>query len=113
MSYLKVGLRIVYDTTYLNHYFMVTWCLSSIELLGGIFSDPIKNTVKPVLSGFSKGRPKIGFRGRLSLSAGQKYWRMLQEKFCNSFDLSYATICLQDLCFLFIFERPLKTGFTV
>ena len=34
-------------------------------------------TVKPVLSGHSKRRPKIGFQDRLSLSAGQKYCRML------------------------------------
>ena len=35
-------------------------------------------TVKPVLSGHSKRRPKIGFQDRLSLNAGQKYCRMLQ-----------------------------------
>ena len=36
-----------------------------------------KNTVKPVLSGHSKRRPKIGFQDQLSLNAGQKYCRML------------------------------------
>ena len=30
-------------------------------------------TVKPVLSGHSKRRPKIGFQDQLSLNAGQKY----------------------------------------
>ena len=35
-------------------------------------------TVKPVLRGHSKRRPKIGFQDRLSLNAGQKYCRMLQ-----------------------------------
>ena len=40
-------------------------------------------TVKPVLSGHSQRRPKIGFQGRLSLNAGQKYCRIL----CNTFDL--------------------------
>ena len=34
--------------------------------------------VKPVLSGHSKRRPKIGLQDRLSLNAGQKYCRMLQ-----------------------------------
>ena len=34
-------------------------------------------TVKPVLSGHSKRRPKIGFQDRLLLNAGQKYCRML------------------------------------
>ena len=38
------------------------------------------NTVKPVLSGHSKRRPKIGFQDRLALNAGQKYCRMLQGK---------------------------------
>ena len=35
-----------------------------------------KLTVKPVLSGHSKGRPKIGFQDQLSLNAGQKYCGM-------------------------------------
>ena len=33
------------------------------------------NTVKPVLSGHSKRRPKIGFQDRLSLNEGRKYCR--------------------------------------
>ena len=36
------------------------------------------NTVKPVLSGHSKRRPKIGLQDRLLLNAGQKHCRMLQ-----------------------------------
>ena len=43
------------------------------------------NTVKPVLSGHSKWRPKIGFQDRLSLNAGQKYCRMLQESILQYF----------------------------
>ena len=35
--------------------------------------------IKPVLSDYSKRRPKISFQDRLSLNAGQKYCRMLQE----------------------------------
>ena len=36
-------------------------------------------TVKPVSSGHSKRRPKLGFQDGYSLNAGQKYCRMLQE----------------------------------
>ena len=50
-----------------------------------------KATVKPVLSGHSKRRPKFGFQNRLSLNAGQKYCRMLQESILQYFrpSLSY------------------------
>ena len=44
-----------------------------------------KTTVKPVLSGHSKRRTKIGFQDRLSLNAGQKYCRMLQESILQYF----------------------------
>ena len=44
-----------------------------------------QNTVKPVLSGHSKRCPKIGFQDRLSLNAGQKYCRMLQESILQYF----------------------------
>ena len=49
------------------------------------------NTVKPVLSGHSKKRPKFGFQDRLSLNAGQKYCRMLKESILQYFrpSLSY------------------------
>ena len=48
-------------------------------------------TVKPVLSGHSKWRPKIGFQNRLSLNAGQKYCRMLSMSILQYFGppLSY------------------------
>ena len=42
-------------------------------------------TVKPVLSGHSKRRTKIGFQDRLSLNAGQKYCRMLRESILQYF----------------------------
>ena len=35
-----------------------------------------KCTVKPVLSGLTKRRPKICFQDRLSLNEGQKYYKM-------------------------------------
>ena len=46
-----------------------------------IFLPKIKlNAVKPVLSGHSKRRPKLGFQDRSSLNAGPKYCRMLQKE---------------------------------
>ena len=38
------------------------------------------STVKPILSGHSKKKTKIGFQDQLSLNAGQKYCRMLQRE---------------------------------
>ena len=71
------------------------------------------HTVLPVLSGHSKRRPKIGFQDLLSLNAGQKYCRILQESILQYFrpSLSYH-LSLRPLFSLF-FEWPLKTGFTV
>ena len=72
-------------------------------------------TVKPVLSGHSKRRPKIVLEDRLSLNACQKYCRMLQESI-----LQYNVLpTFIKLPFVFktfvlsIFEWPLKTSFTV
>ena len=47
-------------------------------------------TVKPVLSDHSKRRPKIGLKDRLSLNAGQKYCRMLQESILQYFGPSVS-----------------------
>ena len=44
-----------------------------------------RTTVKPGLRGHSKRTPKIGFQDRLSLNAGQKYCRMLQESILQYF----------------------------
>ena len=54
-------------------------CLLLIQKGADPNSKQEVNTVKPVLSGHSKRRPKICFQDWLSLSAGQKYCRMLQE----------------------------------
>ena len=68
------------------------------------------STVKPVLRGHSKRRPKIGFQDRLSLNAGQKHCRMLQ------WEHSAILLTFSKLPFVFktfvlsIFEWPLKTG---
>ena len=63
-------------------------------------------TVKPALSGHSKRRPKIGFQDRLSLNAGQKYCRMLQESILQYFrpSLSYH-LSLRPLFCPFLSDR--------
>ena len=71
------------------------------------------STVKPVLSGHSKRRLKIGFQDQLSLYAGQNYCRMLQwehSAILSTFIKLPFVIKPFDLS---IFEWLLKTGFTV
>ena len=57
-------------------------------------------TVKLVLSGHEKKRPKIGFQDRLSLTASQKNCRMLQKSILQyfrpslSYHMSLKTLCL-------------------
>ena len=61
----------------------------------------LSHTVKPVLSGHWKKRPKIGFQ--LSLNAGQKYCRMLHESILQYFQpsLSYH-LSLRPLSYLIL-----------
>ena len=59
------------------------------------------NTVKPVLRGPSKRRPKLVLKDRLLLNAGQKYCRMLQRE--------HSAILLTFIKLPFV----IKTGFTV
>ena len=47
-------------------------------------------TVKPVLSSHSKRTPKMGFQDQLSLNAGKKYCRMLQESILQYFQPSLS-----------------------
>ena len=63
-------------------------------------------TVKPVLRGHLKRRPKIGFQYWLSLNAGQKYCRMLQESNLQYFwsSLSYHFVFKALFC-LFLSGR--------
>ena len=64
------------------------------------------STVKPVLSGHSKRRSKIGFQDGLSLNAGQKYCRMLQESIPQYFWPSLShTLSLRPLFCLFLSGR--------
>ena len=56
---------------------------------------------------------KIGFQDRLSLNAGQKYCRMLQEEH-SAILLTFIKLPFVIKIFVWsIFEWPLKTGFTV
>ena len=59
--------------------------------------------IKPVLSGQSKRRPKIGFQDQLWLNAGHKYCRMLQKSILQYFQpsLSYH-LSLRPLFCLFL-----------
>ena len=64
------------------------------------------STVKPVLSGHSNRRPKIGFQDQLLLNSGQKHCRMLQESILQYFppSLSYH-LSLRSLFCLFLSGR--------
>ena len=70
-------------------------------------------TVKPVLSGHSKRRPKIGFQDQLSLNVGQKYYRMLQGEHSALLSTCIKLPFVIKIFVLSIFEWPLKTGLTV
>ena len=69
------------------------------------------DTVKPVLSGHSKRRPKIGFRNPLRLIAGQKYCRMLHGEHPAILSTFIKLPFIVKSFVLSIFEWPLKTGF--
>ena len=58
--------------------YIATCNFPGVCVCGGGGGGPDIYAVKPVLSGHSKKKTKIGFQDRLSLNAGQKYCRMLQ-----------------------------------
>ena len=60
-----------------------------------------------------KKNTKIGFQDRLSLNAGQKYCRMLQQEHSAILSTFIKLPFVIKICVLSIFEWPLKTGFTV
>ena len=66
-------------------------------------------TVKRVLSG---QKSKIGFQDRLSLNAGLKYCRMLQEEHSAILSTFIKLSFVIKIFVLSIFEWLLKTGFT-
>ena len=72
------------------------------------------NTVKPVLSGHSKEDKKNRFfKTDNRLMQVKSNAECSHGAFCSTFDLHSDTKWLSDLCFVYIFEWPLKTGFTV
>ena len=58
-------------------------------------------------------RRKIGFQDQVSLNAGQKYCRMLQEEHSAILSTFIKLPFVFKIFVLSIFEWPLKTGFTV
>ena len=70
-------------------------------------------TVKPVLSGHSKTRPKIVFQDQFLLNAGQKYCRMLHGEPSAVISIFIKLPFVMKIFVLSIIEWPLKTGFTV
>ena len=59
-----------------------------------------------------KKKTKMGFKTDYRLMQVKSIAECSKRAFCNTFDLHLATICFKT-CVLFIFEWPLKTGFTV
>ena len=57
-----------------------------------------------------KRRPYIGFQDRLSINAGHKYCRMLQEEQSAILSTFIKLSFVIKMFVLFIFEWPLKTG---
>ena len=74
-----------FETDWIGRLIIFT-CLMLLDNFKSILYD--LSTVKPVLSGHSKRRPKVGFQDRLSLNAGQKFCRMLHESILQYFRLS-------------------------
>ena len=68
------------ETDFCSKSYLQTNSVLSSHVSGEEFS-----TVKSVLSGHSKKRPKSSFQDQLSLNAGQKYCRMLQKSILQYF----------------------------
>ena len=83
-----VDINVILNKTKVNNCFVI-FC----EFL-------VTSTVKPVLSGHSKRRPKIGFQNGLLLNAGQKYCRMLSWSILQYFQpsLSYHLSLIPLFC---------------
>ena len=71
------------------------------------------STVKPVFIDHSKRTQKFGLQYRLSLNAGQKYCRMLQVEHSAILSTFIKLPFVIKIYVLYIFEWPLKTGFTI
>ena len=71
------------------------------------------NHSKTCLKGPLKKKTKIGFQDRLLLNAGQKYCKMLQGEHSAILSTFIKLQFVIKISVLYIFEWPLKTGFTV
>ena len=76
-------------------------------------SECNKVTVKTCVKHPLSKRPKIGFRDQLSLTAGQKYCRMLQGEHSAILSTFIKLPFVIKIFVLSIFEWPFYTGFTV
>ena len=72
-----------------------------------------KDTVKSVISGHSKRRPKLVLKTDSLLNAGQKYCRMLQGEHSAILLTFIKLLFVIKIFVLSIFEWRLKIGFTV
>ena len=66
----------------------------------------VNATMKPALSGHSE-RPKNGFQDRLSLNAGQKSCRMLQESILQDFWQALSYHLSLEFCFVYFWVTVL------
>ena len=87
--------------------------LSLSDKYQAVVTEAFNSTVKPVLSGHSKRRPKIDFQDQLSFNAGQKYCRMLQGEHSAILSTFIKLPVVIKIFVLSIFEWSLKTGLTV
>ena len=58
-------------------------------------------------------KTEIGFHDRLSFNAGEKFCRMLRNEHSAILSTFIKLPCVNKIFVLSIFERQLKTGFTV
>ena len=88
-----------------------SYLLGDVPLQDNVSGLGFLCTVKPVLIGHSKRRPKMGFQDRLSLNVGQKYCRMLKESILQYFSTFFKLQFVFKTFVLSIFEWRLKIGF--
>ena len=106
-------LMIVHAWAYHMHKFLFTIPYSAALFIDTFFHLSYLITVKLVLSGHSKRRPKIGFHNLFLLNAGHNYCRMLQGEHSAILSTIIKLPFFIKIFVLSIFEWPLKTGFTV
>ena len=90
-------------------------CFRNVKIHGISFTYSVTRIYysKTCLKRPLKKKTKIGFQNGLSLNAGQKYCRMLQGEHSAILSTFIKLPFAMKTFVLSIFERPLKTGFTV